>query len=632
MTALVSAKPIRSLFSSLAPKRIRKHAEFACSEIILPDGPHAGERFSFSTSPWTRLLLAEYDNPKWRRFFIAGSVQSGKTLLGFIEPLLYVLFELEETAIIGVPVIDLAQGIWEQRIRPVIARTRYRDFLPQRGPGSKGGKIRDYILFRHGVVLRFMGAGGGDEQRSSYPSRFVFLTELDKMDTPGEVSRETDPTSQIEARTTAFGSSARIWGECTVSVREGKIWREVTSIGSNSQILIRCPHCGKHIYPERGNFRGWEDETVLAAERGAYYECQECKGKWDEAARQTALAEPVMKHENLETDTFGLRYNMMHSGLVTMADIAREHWKAKADGSVPAEKKVCQFVWSSPWVDEYDDDTLTVPYVLTRAGEHNFGEVPQEADFTVGAIDVQKYWLYGLIEAYRAADMTCWTVAWRSPDIMPKEFRNSNPTAPMVRDKLNELYDEMVISYNCRSIWIDCGYRHEASTQQIVKEWAASKQNVFPLVGRGHGQSEHMSGKQLRMRSWRVGDGTVVQSRRQADRSILWFLDVDVLKLAVHESLRIEQGKPGCRYFPRQIMEREHKWIAEHLVAEQFMQKWEPGKGMVRKWVENKRRHDILDCAAYARGGAMYERERMVGAHARGNESSVPWTARKVRR
>jgi len=93
-------------------------------EMVLPDGPRRGRTFATSTAPWTELLLAEYESQRWRRFFIAGSVQSGKTLLGFIAPTLYTLFERQEDCIIGVPVIDLAQGIWEQRLRPVIQRTQ----------------------------------------------------------------------------------------------------------------------------------------------------------------------------------------------------------------------------------------------------------------------------------------------------------------------------------------------------------------------------------------------------------------------------------------------------------------------------------------------------------------------------
>lgn len=636
--------PIKKFFLALKLRRLRSHAEFAEEEIILPDGPHEGERLDLDLAPWTRLLLAEYENPRWRRFFIAGPVQSGKTLLGFMEPLMYWLFELEENLIIGVPVIELAQGIWDNRILPIIRKSKYAQHLPKTGPGSKGGKVRDYVRLGNGVILRFMAAGGGDVQRSSYPARGVFLTELDKMDKPGEASRETDPTAQIEARTTAYGERARIFGECTVSVAEGKIWREVMEIGTGTKIYIRCPYCKKYLFPERQQFKGWDRETVGEAMRSAYYECQECGEQWDEADRREALAQPKFVHKSPEaaenTDTFGLHYNQFHSPLISMAEIARKHWTAHTSGRVEDEKELSQFVWAVPYEDEYEDEVLTKAFILTRAGGYQRGQIPEEADFTICAIDVQKFWLYWGVEAYRLdepAGLTTWTVDWGAPDIVPQELRQgSEVTTQMIQEALDKIYEEHE-KYNCQALWIDLGYRHEDNTRNAVKDWAAQKADVYPLVGRGHGQMEKLSGKELKRPSYRSGDATVVHARRQSDRSVLWFGDADYLKLAVHASFRIKPGMPGANHLPAEAAEKENQWLATHLCAEQYLRRWEPGKGMVMKWVEMKRRHDYLDVKAYARAGAIYHAYQLrrggrTGGAAPAESGGASWTERKVRR
>ena len=57
---------------------------------------------------------------------------SGKTLHGFIIPLLYHLFEHNETVICGVPQMAMAKDKWRDETRPVIEASRFREFLPIR--------------------------------------------------------------------------------------------------------------------------------------------------------------------------------------------------------------------------------------------------------------------------------------------------------------------------------------------------------------------------------------------------------------------------------------------------------------------------------------------------------------------
>ena len=80
------------------------------------------------------------------------------------------------------------------------------------------------------------------------------------MDTAGEASRETDPVSQLEARTDAYDAFGRpfICMECSVSIEEGRIWQEYIN-GTQSRIACPCPHCGEYVTPEREHLRGWQE-------------------------------------------------------------------------------------------------------------------------------------------------------------------------------------------------------------------------------------------------------------------------------------------------------------------------------------------------------------------------------------
>ncbi len=144
-----------------AAKR-RTMREFAEEEVVIPDGPFSGRRFRCSRQPYTRLWLDAVDSKRWSRLVATGPTQSGKTLACFVIPLLYHLFEIGETVICGVPDMDMAADKWREDILPAIERSKFRDLLPSRGGGSRGGKVES-IQFLNGATLKFMSGGGGDK-------------------------------------------------------------------------------------------------------------------------------------------------------------------------------------------------------------------------------------------------------------------------------------------------------------------------------------------------------------------------------------------------------------------------------------------------------------------------------------
>ena len=107
-----------------------------------------------------------------------GPTQSGKTLACFVIPLLYHLFEIRETVICGLPDIDMAMDKWSVDILPVIEQSQYRELLPTKGSGSRGGRVES-IPFRNGATLKFMSGGGGDKSRAGFTSRVMVITETD---------------------------------------------------------------------------------------------------------------------------------------------------------------------------------------------------------------------------------------------------------------------------------------------------------------------------------------------------------------------------------------------------------------------------------------------------------------------
>jgi phage terminase large subunit GpA-like protein len=379
--------------------------QFAEEELILPTGPHEGRRFRIDRNPFAGLLFDAIDSGLWRRFAVTGPQQSGKTLQAFVLPILYHLFEMKETVIVGLPMMDMAADKWLEDIRPAIEQTRYRDLLPTGGAGSKGGKVIR-IDFKNGATLRFMSGGGSDKKRAGFTSRVVVITETDGMDESGGTSREADKITQIEGRTRAYGDRARIYMECTVSTETGRTWKEYNG-GTASRVAIRCPHCSAYVTPEREHLVGWQGaEDVLAAGDQTRVACPLCGAMWTEAERkaanagcrlihkgQTLNADGTVTGEPIRTNTLGFRWNAVNNLLVHQSVIGEGEWKASRDPDEDnADKAQRQFVWAIPSKAAAVDLTEFDAAAITRRTTTDMrGRVPSWCRRITVGIDIGKW-------------------------------------------------------------------------------------------------------------------------------------------------------------------------------------------------------------------------------------------------
>ena len=139
--------------------------------------------------------------------------------------------------ICGLPDMAMAADKWREDILPAIEQSRFRDLLPRRGGGSRGGRVES-LKFVNGATLKFMSGGGTDKSRAGFTSRVAVITETDGMDQPGATSRESDKITQLEARTRAYGDRKRIYMECTVSTEPGRTWQELLMNGYATGYVI----------------------------------------------------------------------------------------------------------------------------------------------------------------------------------------------------------------------------------------------------------------------------------------------------------------------------------------------------------------------------------------------------------
>ena len=398
--------------------RLRTMRDFAEQEIVIPDGPYEGRRFRCSRQPYTGLWFDAVDSGDWNRFVATGPTQSGKTSCAFVVPLLYHLFEVGETVICGLPNMDMAADKWREDILPVIDRSQYARLLPGTGAGSRGGDKLDAVRFKNGATLKFMSGGGGDKQRAGFTSRVVVVTETDGMDESGGGSREADKITQLEGRTRAYGERKRIYMECTVSIEQGRTWREIKA-GTDSRIVLPCPHCAVYVTPEREHLTGWQDaDSKIEARVKAAFICPACGKTWTDDQRVEANRRGLLLHRGQEidaegtivgdpppTDTLGFRWSAVNNLFATPGDIGADEWRASREANEEnAEKEMRQFVWALPHVPPALETTELDANALTRRVEKKWGRgmVPDWTHCLTGAADVHKRHIEWMIVAWKA--------------------------------------------------------------------------------------------------------------------------------------------------------------------------------------------------------------------------------------
>jgi hypothetical protein len=610
--------------AALSPRAIRSLRQFAEEELVLPTGVRERMPFACDYAPFTGLVLDEIDSGRWRRFFCAAAQGSGKTLLFFIAPLLYHLFELRESVLIGLPTIDLALGIWQERLLPAIEATRFKDLLPIQGQGSRGGRFTA-AHFRHGPWLRFMSASGADQQRISYACRVVQATEIGQMETPGEASQEASPLHSFEARSSSFGELARFYGEGIIYSKRSVIWHEAMIAGSGAEIRVRCPHCLAFVELKRENLKGVDEaQNEIEAREKVRLACPDCGVLWDEADRLAALAEPRLVHRGQTVDnsgrvqgplpptlTLGVHWTKLHTPLTTLAEIGAREYAARTSDKEADNQALCQFVWANPYEPELTANAgLTANAIRERTCGIPRGLVPAgTAALTVG-IDTGKdhcYWaavawmdgLQGTIIDYgvrnvhpdqnpklslllclREARDLIWAKGWEVPPLSAPEAAagGAGPAdLPLRRPDL---------------VLIDQGYE-----QSVIFQFIAETQVPRLLSCKGFGSKRDQGRWSPPAHSAtcaRGPNGEWYLSRKPGEPNWSGFHD-DYYKRTLHQMLLVPPQTSGSLVLCEAETKMEHHSYAKQLVAEIEEQVVTP-TGLITRWREgNKGSNHWLD-------------------------------------
>lgn len=608
----IALELMRRAVAAMLPPRRRTYLEFAEAELVLATGPRRGMRFRSDYMPWTRPVIEEFDRGRYNRFFASGPVQAGKTLIFFILPILYHLFECGESVIVGVPKVDMAQGIWDERILPAIQASRYAHLIPLKGSGSRGGKFIA-IRFANGAVLRFMGAGGSAAQQASHTARVVVMTEIDKMDEAGENSRETDPVTGMEARSRSFGSQARVFGECTMSTTYGRIHMEVVEYGTDTKIVVPCAKCGEYVHCDRENFVGWQEATdIMQAQANGRFVCPACRAPWTEEDRKAALRAPVLAARGQvvnrlgvvegpapSTNTWGFRWNAMHNALVSMAEISAAEYRAERSGKPEEAKALMQFTWAQPYEEQLTDLSRIDPaMVLQKIVRHQRRVIPEGTIKLTLGVDVGSYVIWWTLVAW-SDEAKGHVVDFGSQDV-PRKDGAKDPAAVLAA--LRSFRDDVVTpGWGGRQpdlTLVDSGWESDVVYRFILESgqprWSACK-------GFGSSSRFGMFRQQKKDTDVRAGsDGWVVSLQKNGIRLVE--VHADKWKAAVHDGFAAAKGAAGSlTLFESAPTDPEMRIYARQIAAERREVDPSPNKELGYRWVVLSKQNHYLDSTSYAR-------------------------------
>lgn len=600
------------LFDASRHRRLRTMMEFAEQEIVVPSGQFEGMRFQTSRQPFSRLWFDAIDDVNghacYPEMVITGPSQSGKTLIGFVIPILYHLFERSETVIAAVPDLDMARDKWEQDIEPVLSRTRYRDQV------RSSFKFRgaDSITFANGRILRWMSAGGSDKSRAGFTSRVVCMTETDGFDVRTSTSEEANKIEQIEARTRSYPvAKRRIYKECTPTTELGHTWARYQE-GTASKIYLRCSHCTTYVFPERTDLHGWQNaDTDLDALRDSAFFCPACGEAWTEQDRREANTHAKLVHRGqtisedgtvtgdpVQTLTLGFRWSAANNMLVPAADIGVDEWKAqRSDDEDSQERKLSQFVWALPYKPSSEFRVqLDAETLQRRQRGLGRGQVPEGTQLVTVGVDVNIRVLHWTAICWdsrgRGFILDYGTQAVRAGDLVYYEA---------IREGLNHLNSKLGNGWTNPTvdrIAVDCRWETD-DVIRAIRSFNDPRWRCFMGLGLGHwARGRAVPAKISGDVIW-VGDSSY-DKLVQKHSAVILYADANYWKTWLHKRLAIERGEEddpndGSITMFASTNSKEHHNFSRHLTSEREVESFEPGKGYVKTWEPIRPQNHWLD-------------------------------------
>ena len=357
----------------------------------------SASRYDLDSRPWWRQILASIVDPEIRSVTVMASTQVGKTLT-LQAAILYVAEHDPAPAMVVLPDESSAIEFRDRLYLNALASIKRGGLKRVRVPKSRLWNSRWIDL---GTMRVYLAWSGARQRLRGRPCRRVFLSEVDVYE--GD-KRAGDPVAQSHQRTKAFWRALH-YHESSPAEHPSPIAELEQAADVRYRWHCRCPQCdheqelrffpvagGEHA--GRGGIIGVRDASggVVAADiarRQAAYECEACRHRIDDAAKQAFVSGgrwvAIGGSKTDSKRSVGYHLWTAHSETQSWGDIAASYCEAVEKGKLRD--------WWGNWLGLPYRRQGRVPQWV-EVGErlawtHQRGTVPREAWFLTAGLDVQ---------------------------------------------------------------------------------------------------------------------------------------------------------------------------------------------------------------------------------------------------
>lgn len=607
------------------PRKARPFSAFA-RVIRLPDGPSGprngepGDLWVPETEPTQIAFLRHVESGEWNVYVVVAPSQRGKTLKAILAPTLYHITERREATAYVLPSLDLLEKNWSGKIRPAIEGTGFGDWLPIKGPGSKGGRpavisLRDPTssLIAARWYFMAMGKGGNESATASVTAQHIMIDEADDAVDAGQLK---NTCKRIES----WGREGSAYVASTVNDRTGRESPDPSDPDAAHPILVfhksgsrhrqhhRCPHCLGHFAPELEH---------IDLDRAAIV-CPLCSVIWSEADRKDALNHSLSvgsndriadgkvvpgeyDHRIYSELTTGLDYHMGDLASI-VADI-RAAKAAELRGDYSLMKTVMHKIFCRSYVEPSAPNEITNTGLsgVSSRSDYDKRTVPNWVTHLCAGVDVQGDRLYWIVAGIGPDDRWC-VIDWGYEMFVPAgQDRTATPADR--RRVLTELDAKFNDGWQIegRDHTHECPRMSPLPGLRGVDVGFVTDEIVSWLRGMRGWRACRGVGKDALRSLGKIVPDLPPEARafvelRQPDGWPLVLCNVmaDTVRRWIHAGLMRDPYTPASGMLPRQL--KPSDMLCLHLSGEVDSED-KDGKTYVR---EVRVRHDLLDALIYA--------------------------------
>lgn len=566
-----------ALASIIAPTEPISPSAWAAQNLVVPDGPYAGERFNPELTPYLvePLDFFSNDDPA-NKLTIRKSAQTGFTLLA-IAALGYSI-DREPCRIMVVQPTDSALSEFNrEKLQPAIDQTpALRSKVRSQTSRSSVGSTTYSKRYPGGSLTLAIATSTADLRSKTIKK--VIKDEASEY--PDDLDGQGSPHGMIEARYESFLATAD-WKELDIStpVIKGACYIDTEFDAGDQRFWnVSCPECEKEFVFEYGKHFHFKDAFPF----DAYYSTPCCgtvieahsknalirKGRW------VARAPAPGKHRSYHFDA-------LSSPFVPWDKIAERAIAARTD---PAKQKTFDNL-TLGIAHEVKGDAPDYVRLMALREDYDRARIPPRGLILVASADVQANGIYVEIAAF-APNRESWVV-----EALVLDGDTSDPETGAFA-KLTAVYetlwrDSFGGQRRVAAFGVDSGFR-----SHVVYAWTRGRPNTFALKGADGWSRPPLSSPSLV--DIDLGGKKIKQG------AAVWTVGTWSLKAQFYADLRkqrLVEGAPiepaGACHHGKFLDESYFTQITnEYLADEKF-------KGRQRKvWKERGPNH-YLDCRIY---------------------------------